>query len=354
VIRLVAALAAFALPIAQPTTVAVFPAQVIGVAQDSGSIAWLRQTASGCELDVRSPGGAEQRTAGSRADCVLAPADLALAAGRAAWGGYQDVNCGGTDAAVNTAAGSAHPRQVQQILGDCLGYATAYQGLTSDGRSFLYALLVTRPESASTIDCGQGGRCSWQLAGGRIVRISGSHPHTIAGMPPAALLAGASGRVALVEPARSASSNGRSASAFDWPRAALDGTVQIRDTTTVAIVSSFRPSGTVRAVALSARRAAVLVESAGGARRIEWYDVDSGARLGTVAVPAATDNRLSTDGRYVAFAVGDTVRVLDLETREQRIVRRAASVPVGLSISNGRLVWGENSSTGGRVLSEQA
>jgi hypothetical protein len=109
----------------------------------------------------------------------------------------------------------------------------------------------------------------------------------------------------------------------------------------------------VRAIALSATRVAVLVE-AGRARRIEWYDADSGARLGATPVPGSAAGRLSTDGRFVAYAAGKTVRVLDLETGTQRIVRHATSEPVGLSVDAGRLVWGENTSTRGRVFTAAA
>src|SRR5206468_2920531 len=115
--------------------------------------------------------------------------------------------------------------------------------------------LVTSPPGPGSLRCGDGGPCRWRLAGGRIVRIVGSRPVTVRGLPPAALLAGANGRLALVEPARRAASRGR-AGTFDWPRAARDGTVQIRVTGTTALVTSFRPRGTVRAVALSATRAA--------------------------------------------------------------------------------------------------
>jgi len=276
--------------------------------------------------------------------------DLALAGGRAAWGGYEQVRCSDTYAAVYTTDKSGS-RLVQNIPGDCLGYRTSFEGLTTDGTSFFYSLLDTSPPALP--DCGNGGPCRWQLAGGRIVRIAGTRPVTVPGLPAAALIAGAKGRVALVAPATSASSNGRGANAFDWPRAALNGRVEIRSTATTAIVTSFRPQGTVRAVALSAFRAVVLVE-AGTGLRIEWYDSASGARLGAAAVPRGTSPRLSTDGRFVAFSTGKTVRVLDLETGVQRIVRRATSEPVGLTVQAGQLVWGENTGSTGRILTAPA
>jgi hypothetical protein len=113
-------------------------------------------------------------------------------------------------------------------------------------------------------------------------------------------------------------------------------------------VSSFRPAGLVRAVSLSAYRAVVLVQSRQG-RRVEWYDADSGVRLGTEPVPPATA-AISTDGRFVAFAAGATVHVLDLQTGAERLLRHATGDVVGVSVDGGRVVWGENTGSKGRIL----
>ena len=330
-------------------TIAVVPGVVIGVAQDSGSVAWLESTVSGCRLHVRALAGKTDQTV--PATCLPSGQELVLAGGRAAWGGYVDVRCSETTADVYTTDNS-RSRLVEEIPGDCLGYRTAFQGLVSDGTSFFYSLLVTNPPS-STSNCGNGGPCQWRLGSGRIVRITGSRPATVRGLPPAALIAADDGRVALVAPAASASSNGRSANAFDWPRAAEGGRVEIRSTSTNAIVTSFHPSGIVRAVALSAGRTVVLVE-AHGRFEIEWFDSGSGARVGAATVLRGTAPSLSTDGRFVGFSVGTTVRVLDLETGVQRIITRGASDPIGLSVQAGRLVWGENSGTTGRILTALA
>jgi hypothetical protein len=335
--------------LSSPTTIAIGSGQVIGVAQDTGSIGWLEAGTSGCRLHIRPTGGGSDRVVRYARGCLPGEHDLALVDGRAAWGGYEEVRCSDTHAAVYEAVGS-RARLVEEIPGDCLGYAESYAGLASDGRSFFYSVLVTSPKPSSS-GCGEGGACRWRLSRGRIVRIAGSRHATVRGLPSAALLAAAGGHVALVEPARSASSKGRGA--IDWPRAARDGKVEVRDTTTTRIVSSFHPRGTIRAVALSSTRAVVVVDT-GSTLRIEWYDSETGTRLGAAPVPHSTARRLSTDGHFVAFAAGKTVRVLDLETGAQRIVRRATSEPVGLSVRSGDLVWGENGGSTGRILTAAA
>ena len=330
--------------LAPPATIATVQGQVGDVAQDSGTVAWLESGASGCALHVHPLSGGTDRTAKYSPGCLPGEQDLSLAGGRAAWGGYVEVRCSETTAAVYLNA-----KLVQEFPGDCLGYRTAFQGLATDGTSFFAALLETSPPPGSS-RCGDGGPCHWQLAGGRIVRLAGSKLVTVPGLPPAALIAGSNGRLALVAPAQTASSNGRT---FDWPRAATNGTVQIRDAKSARLLTSFRPQGIVRAIALSATRAVVLVQ-ASAALRVEWYDADSGNRLGSTRVPGSTARHLSTDGRFTAFAAGKTVRVLDIETGVQRIVSTATSEPVGLSVRAGRLVWGENGAHTGRIVSATA
>jgi hypothetical protein len=266
--------------------------------------------------------------------------DLALTGGRAAWGGYTEVRCSETTAAVYATVGT-RARLVQEISADCLGYRTAFQGLATDGRAFYYSLLETRPPGDNSLDCGNGGACHWQLAGGRVMRIAGGRAVPVRGLPPTALIAGTPGRLAAVEPARRASSSG----AVDWPRAAEDGLVEVFDTRSGNAVASFRSHGVIRAIALAARRVVVLVGH-GKANRFEWNDADTGARLGFVAAPPDTARALSTDGRYVAFVAGRTVRALDLRTGKARVVRRAPTQPIAVSILSGRLVWAE----GRRIL----
>ena len=340
-LALVAALVLAAAP-SPPAPVVTTTGDVVGVAQTAGTLAWLERSASGCRFHQGRFGGGAAGALRYAAGCLPAPPafELALAGGRAAWGGYTEVRCSETTAAVFATVG-ARARLVDDIPADCLGYRTAFQGLTTDGRSFYYAVLETKPPGDDSLDCGNGGPCHWQLAGGRVMRIVGGRAVPVRGLPPTALIAGAPGRLALVEPASRASSSGR----VDWPRAAADGLVQVFDTRTGNAVASFRPHGTVRALALSPRRVVVLVEQ-GTARRFEWNDAETSRRLGSAAAPPDTARAVSTDGRYAAFVAGRTVRVLDLRTGRPRVVRRAAADPTAVSILNGRLVWAE----GRRIL----
>ena len=127
----------------------------------------------------------------------------------------------------------------------------------------------------------------------------------------------------------------------------------IYDTKARRAVTSFKPDGIVRAIALSRTRAVVLVQQ-GNDLEIQWYDAQSGVHRGTAPTPAATAHMLATDGRVVAYAVGKSIRVLDLGKLAARTVAKAASPPVGLTIDSGRLVWGENTASHGRVVAVSA
>ena len=307
-------------------------------------VAWLESSAAGCRLGTLS-GGTPRFVRYLRA-CSPGPNDLALVGTRAAWGGYQDVRCTEFVAEVFAENGAA-AHLVQDVDGDCLGYRTSYRGLAADGKSFFYALLDTKPPAASS-SCGNGGGCHWQLAGGRVMRISGARAAAVPGLPPAALIAGDAGRVAIVAPATAASSNGRT---FDWPRAATNGDVQIRDSTSARLLASFRTDGVARAVALSQRLAAVLVQ-VGSGLRLEWYDAGSGRRLGSASVPRSTAQSVSTDGRFIVFSVGNSIRALDTAAGGKTTVRwRGSRPPVGLSVRAGRVVWGEDVGATARILS---
>ena len=81
---------------------------------------------------------------------------------------------------------------------------------------------------------------------------------------------------------------------------ALRGQVQVRDAVNGSLISSFTPSGTIRALALDGGLVAVLLQDAGG-KRIERYDVASGAFLASTAVPATTAAELDVSGQEARF-----------------------------------------------------
>ena len=116
-----------------------------------------------------------------------------------------------------------------------------------------------------------------------------------------------------------------------------------------ALISSFRPAGTVKALALSQRYVIVLVQS-DGTTRIEWYDARSGEKLGTHPLPAKATPRISASDQAIVFAMGKAIHALDLPSGRDHRLWRAANAPLSLSISGTRIVWGENSGNSASIL----
>ncbi len=132
---------------------------------------------------------------------------------------------------------------------------------------------------------------------------------------------------------------------------ALRGQVQVRDAVNGSLISSFTPSGTIRALALDGGLVAVLLQDAGG-KRIERYDVASGAFLASTAVPATTAAELDVSGQKLVFRSGNEIRLLAHPTGNVRLLLTTRTKPIGLSIEGTqvawvkRVVWGVN--RGGR------
>ena len=328
---------------ASPVTIAEWSGQVDAAGQDAGSIAWCADTG----LVIRKLGQAS----GSRIRSSFCASGwrVVLARAAVAWGGYEEKRCIDTHAAVYVAAAGA-ARRVATMVEDCTGGGDVYRGLVTDGTAFFYGVLKVVDRNADGVAC-DGDPCTLHVTGGSIKRIVDGHGVTVRGLPPAAEIAASDGRIALVAPAAAASWGGVSSGAPypDFPRAATNGLVEVRRSSDAALVTRFRPAGIVRAIALSRRYAVVLVAS-GKSVRIEWYDVGSGARLGSTPVPSSTARTLSASGEGVVFAVGKAVRLLNLRSGSQRELWQASSEPVGLSITGGRVVWGENSGKVARVL----
>jgi hypothetical protein len=114
------------------------------------------------------------------------------------------------------------------------------------------------------------------------------------------------------------------------------------------LVSSFTPAGSVRDVALSGSRVAVLVES-GGTTAIERYDAATGAFTGSTPVAAgATD--LDMSGTTVVYRLGRQIHALNAATGSDGVLRTSMGTPIGLSIEGRRVAWAVNIGGHGRIV----
>jgi hypothetical protein len=108
--------------------------------------------------------------------------------------------------------------------------------------------------------------------------------------------------------------------------------------------------GAPGAVALKGAAAAVIVRlAATDTKRIEIFDLRSGASRGLVPVPHAADATLLAAGRWLVYSAARTIYLVDPVAKTTRVLARAASSPIGLLVAGRRVAWGENLGAHGHV-----
>jgi hypothetical protein len=134
---------------------------------------------------------------------------------------------------------------------------------------FVYGVALALPE---TTPC---DLCTYVVAGGGVWTVDAAGvKHAVPDAPPSALIARAGPRIALA-PADT--------SAYDSPTVRATGEVEVRDSRTGAVITTFMTSAVPLSLALSADVAAVIVGPRQYAppARLERYDPVSGRKLGT-------------------------------------------------------------------------
>jgi hypothetical protein len=105
---------------------------------------------------------------------------------------------------------------------------------------------------------------------------------------------------------------------------------------------SVSPTGTVRALALSATALAVLVKHTGGGLAIERYAIPAGTLITSTPVSArASSQVLDISGRWIVYRVGRYIRIVD-DLGGNRLLAIALGIPIGVSIEGRRVAWAEN------------
>jgi hypothetical protein len=317
-------------------TLAYADGPVVAFAQDGGFISWATEHECLAAIRVRSLAAQRQRVVGKTGDpqqrcAYLRRMQLALGGDRAIWTHFETGNEAYTFADSATLGGGP-AKEVAAASWDINGCGVGdhFGGLAASGSNAVYSIVSVR--------AGAGG-CDETpgVSGGFVARLAGGRTRLIAGVPPAVLLAVSGGRMALVP----AGVGG------ETPRASTGGPVEVRDVATGMLVSSFRPAGTVTAVALSGPIVAVLV-STRGARSIDRYAVADGRLLGATPVQAGTADSLSMDASRIVFRTGREIFTLGVTGGAVSTVYTARSTPVGLSINAGRIAWGETYASNGK------
>jgi len=219
--------------------------------------------------------------------------------------------------------------------------ATVVRSDVSDSKIVLgvgglvYGVSLIRPEvTPCDIDC------TYVVAGGGVWTVDDAGlKHVVPDAPPSALLARAGRRIALA-PADT--------SAYDRPTVRAIREVEVRDSRTGAIITTFTTSASPLSLALSADVAAVLVGPRPYAHpaKLERYDPASGRRLGNTRLSRGVKYDLDVSGPRIFFHDARTITVLDSRTGRASVAARAPDgwrvVDVDVDIDGRTLVWAES------------
>ncbi len=321
-----------------PRTLVSSPRAIYAFAQDGDGLAWV---ASDARVRVRSVKRAKTWVVG-RVDPPerVFGASVALAGTRALWAWDNSGNN------YETAFASGAPGRAQSRIHGLFGGARnfgdgeRFAGIAGDGSTLAFGwadeACAGTPYGLCDL-CNPLGSCPLIVTGGGVavvpVQASRQRPPSIPNVPPPALMAIGSGRVAVVA-ARSPTPEGA------WvPRIGEDSPVSVFGLAG-RLITQIPLIGTVRGLALTPKALALLLERPDGSKVIAHYGLGTGSFLDASDLLPLGATSLSASPRGIVFRDGSGI--YQLHGRRSRLVAVAKSVPIGLSIEGNRIAWAEN------------
>ena len=339
--------AAKAKPI-KPATLVSETGLIRAFAQDAEALAWV---GPGYKVHVRSLLIGRSATVGSAAPGVPgsgpSPA-LALAGTRVLWSRFEDGN------SREFSLWTFDAWRAVDVLDDFSGGVgdpggLFLTGVAGDGPTLLYG--KTFENSPVPWPAGQ----SLEASGG-VVLVTGQYVQPpIGGIPAPAKLAFAAHDPQSTQISQGAVAVAPAASPlltdlFDAPRVAENGPVQVyRLLNNVVLKCSVAPHGYVKALALTFKQLAVLVQRANGPSLIERYNAQNGAIIGTTPVSSSTAFELGISTSGIVYRVANKIYLVG-GNGIPKLVWTARSRPIGLSIEGNRIAWAENAKGRGRIV----
>ena len=249
------------------------------------------------------------------------------------------------DYVVGAGFGDPNERRYQELAHATRGAGLWLGGIAGDTDTLAYA--VTSVEYVNEVTCLSDptapGACALKVNpdGSGVYRVVGrQQPALVPGTSAAVAIAAAGSDVAYVQTAK-LGANGA-------PLASAEMPIEVRDAATGTLVASLEPQGTPVAIALTPHLLATLEQTPSGLQ-LSWYDLETNALNGSVAVPKTTRPKLSASDRLIVFEVGRSIRGLSPATKQVSTLAQAASATVGLSVEGNRVAWAENINGRGRI-----
>ncbi len=316
-----------------PTTLVHTKAPIEAFSYDAPVIGWISGSCRGVRLQNLQTGVRATIGRATIAACdPTTPPHLAVAGERALWTQAPT----GNFVHVNVMVGSlpsGRSRLVEEVVED----THEFKGfeVAGEGTVLAYSLRRLRNMCATSAPCGP-----WAHSGIGVRRVRGRSPVQVPGAPTAMALATASGRIAIapINPVPG----------VDQSVEPSNGTVELRRADSGQLLRTIATAGPVRAVALSRRLLACIVETP-TQKRIAWYSVGSGDLLGSLWVPTEVANELDISSGRIVFHRERRVRLLKTSDQTVRLLAREPNEPIGLSIEGRRVAWAVNGAARGRI-----
>jgi hypothetical protein len=305
------------------TTVVTFPGVARSFDADAGRVAWIDSAWILHVRPLRSGAGTTIRYTNPYQEVPSASAGPPLVLGRRRllWLSTRGVAMfEDADRVYVASVGATRGRRLTNAVhseGGAGGYVT---GLAGDDAGFAYGTV--------TVDQTETEVTRYQVSGGGVWTLAGAMPRRLPGAPPAVVLAESAGRIAIAPVDTGRRGTGTPVAGHS---------VEIRNATTGAVVSSVSTTGAVRAAALSPTTLTVILDG-----RLAYYRVADGRLLGYAAIPADTAAELDGAGARVAFRRTRSIGVADTTSGRVSTVVTTSWRPTGVALDGGTLAWAES------------
>ena len=319
------------------------------VAQDGNVAGWLTSSSQGgCDqVHVLAPGKRDRTLPQPASGTITCRWDLTDGQPQLAVAGHMYTalwtlhESGSTPFDFVLAAPFGGPeRQIARLAHANDGTGFWLEGIAGAGKTLAYSW--DEVEYVNKLGCLSGGSCKQKIADGGIdlVTRAGAQPQPLPGAQPALQLAASAGRIAYI-PATTVKA-GR-------PSPNTKSALYLVDARSGTVLGQPFVRGIPIAIALSPHVFAVLTTQTGPRARITWFSTTDGSKLGSVLVSRRAVPQLVASDQLIVYRVNRTLYSVSTHGGKPRLLAKTGSNPVGLSLSNGRLVWAENHAETGRL-----
>jgi hypothetical protein len=316
------------------------------VAQDGYSAAWFTFGGTkGCdEIHVLSPGKPDRILPPPTPDSTTCNWDLtdgqsqlayAARMSTALWTLHESGPASFDDVLAASVGGPE--RSLERLAHASDGTGDWLGSVTGSGKTLAYSW--NDVEYVDKLACLSGTNCRRKIADGGITIVTPTGKSPLPNVGPALQLASSAGRIAYV-PATRVPANRAGAS--------TNGFVNVVDGTSGNQISSAPVHGIPAAIALTPRILAVLTQR-GPKDRIVWFSATSGTKLGSVLVSHRAAPQLAASDQLIVYQLDRTLYGVSTANGSIRVLAKTAPTALGLSLANGRLVWVDNRTDGGRL-----